>query len=154
MSPMPTLTLAKLFEQQEQYVEALALYHLLFTKFQDNKLLEKIAELKNQIFSNNEAEYHKFLTSLFQAEERENLQILPHQQFKDYQATIEQFKEQKKSKPKTNKNTHNSSQPELSDILKQLDEIAPEKLSEKAESKFQKQVSELTIAELKQLVQQ
>lgn len=150
---MPTLTLAKLFEQQEQYVEALALYQLLFKKLQDNKLREKITEISQIIFSNNETEYHKFLVDLFTAEERKNLQILPHSQYQDYQSTLKQFQNQKKSKPASIPKNSKPQKPEFSDILKQLEEMAPEKLSARAQEIFNKQVSELTISELKQLVQ-
>jgi len=153
MSPMPTLTLAKLFEQQEQYVEALALYQLLFRKFQDNKILEKIAEISQTIFSDNTEEYHKFLVDLFTVEEREKLQILPHNQYQDYKSTLEQFQDQKRNKHVSSSTTKEPPKPELSDILKQLEEIAPEKLSARAKEKFDKQVSDLTISELKQLVQ-
>lgn len=155
MTPLPTVTLAKLFEQQEQYVEALALYQLLFIKFQDNNFLSKISELKENIFANNNEEYHQMIISLFTDDERKQLQILPHSQYSDYKEAYEQFQDSKKTAtPKQPKEAKTQRQPEFSDILQKLEKIDPQELEILAYETFNKKVNELTISELKELVEE
>lgn len=154
MSPIPTVTLAKLFESQEQYVEALALYNILFKKNQDNKFLETIEELKNKIFDNNENEYHQFLLSIFNQEERKSLKILPHSQAEDYLTALKQFSEAKESKSNSSKKMKNSQQAEYHNLIEELDQMEPAQLEEQARNSFNKSMDELTLAEIKQLIEQ
>jgi len=153
MSPIPTVTLAKLFESQEQYVEALALYHILFKKNQDNKFLEKIDELKGKIFDNNENEYHQFLLSILNQEERKDLKILPHSQAEDYLTALKQFSEAKESKPNSSKKEQTPQQAEYHNLIEELDQMEPTELEEKARNSFNKSMNELTLAEIKQLIE-
>ncbi len=161
MCPIPTITLARLFESQEQYVEALALYHILYNKFHDDSLLEKINEMKDEVFSNNEADYHKLLSSIFSQEDRERLGILPHEQAQDYLSTLEQFKERKRTKPvpesieKTEKDEtkqEETIQVEFSQILEDLNKLEAPELENLALKLFHKKINELTLSEIKQLI--
>jgi hypothetical protein len=165
MSPIPTVTLARLFESQEQYVEALALYYILYKKFQDTSFLEKIEEMKNEIFSSNEAEYHKLLSNIFSQEDRKRLGIFPHEQAQDYFSTLEQFKERKRTKPVTEaveeKNTAEEKdnvkpeepiQFEYSKILEDLNKLEAPELENISLKLFNKKINDLTISEIKELI--
>ncbi|MCK4956678.1 MAG: hypothetical protein KAS49_03515 [Candidatus Cloacimonetes bacterium] len=154
MTPIPTITLAKLYEQQEQYIEALALYQMLSKKNNTEKYLDKISEIKEIVFSSNQKEYHKLLLNLFTKEERNELQVLPHNEYLDYTEVIELYKETQEITPTKEPKPTDKTTPILADILEKLDKIDSDDLNKLAKEKFNKSVSNLTITEIRELISQ
>jgi len=82
--PTPTITLAELYENQNQYIDALVIYKDLYKDDPTEKLQSKIDELKDKIFKENTLEYSKIIDKIFTEEEKRIFHILPHDQFKAY----------------------------------------------------------------------
>ena len=80
----PTITLAELYENQNQHIDALVIYKNLFKENPTDELENKIEELKIKIFQNNTMEYSSIIDKIFSEEEKRNFHILPHEQFKTY----------------------------------------------------------------------
>jgi len=80
----PTITLAELYENQNQHIDALVIYKNLFKENPTDELKSKIDELKFKIFQNNTMEYSPIIDKIFSEEEKRNFHILPHEQFKTY----------------------------------------------------------------------
>ncbi|MCF7859291.1 MAG: hypothetical protein K9N07_08225 [Candidatus Cloacimonetes bacterium] len=87
----PTLTLAELYENQDQYIDALVIYKNLNQKKSSEKLQAKINEMIEIIFKENKLEYSKLINELFSDEEKRNFLILPHEQFRKYQESNTEF---------------------------------------------------------------
>lgn len=81
MSDISTLTLAKLYESQNQILDAFLVYEKLYRKSPDEDLNEKIIDLRKKIFSGNNDSYDHLINNLFSDEEKAEFKILPHSQF-------------------------------------------------------------------------
>ena len=80
----PTITLAELYENQNQYIDALVIYKNLYKENPKEKLQNKIDELKDKIFKENTLEYSTLIDKIFTEEEKRIFHILPHEQYKTY----------------------------------------------------------------------
>ncbi len=80
----PTITLAELYENQNQYIDALVIYKNLYKENPTEKLQNKIDELKDKIFKENTLEYSTLIDKIFTEEEKRIFHILPHEQYKTY----------------------------------------------------------------------
>lgn len=80
----PTITLAELYESQNQYIDALVIYKNLYKENPKEKLQNKIDELKDKIFKENTLEYSTLIDKIFTEEEKRIFHILPHEQYKTY----------------------------------------------------------------------
>lgn len=91
---VPTITLAELYEGQNQYVDALVIYKNLYKENPNEELQNKIDELKEIIFKENTLEYASITDKLFTDEEKRLFQILPHEQYKAYKDSITELDNQ------------------------------------------------------------
>ncbi len=82
----PTLTLAQLYEKQDQLLDALVIYQQLINKEYSEELDDKIKDLKNKIFNDGALEYSPAIDKIFTTEDKKNFKILPHD---EYEAFIE-----------------------------------------------------------------
>ncbi|MDA3814425.1 MAG: hypothetical protein PF570_09265 [Candidatus Cloacimonetes bacterium] len=82
--PTPTITLAELYENQNQYIDALVIYKNLHRDDPTEELQSKIDELKDKIFKENTLEYSTIIDKIFTDEEKRIFHILPHDQYKAY----------------------------------------------------------------------
>lgn len=80
----PTITLAELYENQNQYIDALVIYKNLYIENPTEELQNKIDELKDTIFKENTLEYSTIIDKIFTEEEKRTFHILPHEQYKAY----------------------------------------------------------------------
>ena len=80
----PTITLAELYENQDQYIDALVIYKNLNKENPTEELQNKIDELKDKIFKENTLEYSTIIDKIFTEEEKRIFHILPHEQYKAY----------------------------------------------------------------------
>ncbi|MCD6176933.1 MAG: hypothetical protein J7K29_03745 [Candidatus Cloacimonetes bacterium] len=79
-----TITLAELYENQHQYIDALMIYKILFKENQTEKLQNKIDELKDKIFDEDSLDYSSIIDQIFTKKEKKIFNILPHKQYKTY----------------------------------------------------------------------
>ncbi len=88
----PTITLAELYENQNQYIDALVIYKNLYKKNPTEELQNKIDELKDKIFKENTLEYSAIIDKIFTEEEKRLFHILPHEQYKAYKESQAELK--------------------------------------------------------------
>jgi len=80
----PTLTLAQLYEKQNQPLDALVIYQQLLNKEYSDELDEKIKDLKNKIFNDSSLEYNSIIDKIFTTEDKKNFKILPHDEYEAF----------------------------------------------------------------------
>ena len=80
----PTLTLAHLYEKQNQPLDALVIYQQLLNKEYSDELDEKIKDLKNKIFNDSSLEYNSVIDKIFTTEDKKNFKILPHDEYEAF----------------------------------------------------------------------
>jgi len=84
----PTITLAQLYESQNQLIYALVIYKKIHGLDQSKDLILKIEELQDLIFEGNHSDYPDPVKLLFSLEERKMFNILPHHQAKTYREAL------------------------------------------------------------------
>lgn len=89
----PTLTLAKLFEEQNQFYDALAAYELISQNDTSPAVRERIEALHLRILSDPGNRYDPRIEKLFSPEELAYLKILHHQGFENMATTMEKLSE-------------------------------------------------------------
>ncbi len=89
----PTLTLAKLFEEQNQFYDALAAYELISQNDASPAVRERIEALHLRILNDPNSHYDARIEKLFSPEELAYLKILHHQGFNNMAKTIEKLNE-------------------------------------------------------------
>jgi len=89
----PTLTLAKLFEEQNQFFDALAAYELIGQNDSSPAVREKIEALHIRILSDPNSSYDPRIEKLFSPEELAYLKILNHQGFDNLSRAVEKLAE-------------------------------------------------------------
>ncbi|MDD3533853.1 MAG: hypothetical protein RBR69_02200 [Candidatus Cloacimonadaceae bacterium] len=93
LSWTPTVTLAKLFEEQNQFFDALATYELIAQNDASPAIREKIEELHARILNDPSNRYDSRIEKLFTPEELAYLKILSHQGFDNMSSTIQKLGE-------------------------------------------------------------
>ncbi len=89
----PTLTLAKLFEEQKQFYEALAIYELIYQTDKSPAIQEHIEEMHSRIVNNPNNRYDPRIEQLFTPEELAYFKILDHQGFENMCQAREKLQE-------------------------------------------------------------
>ncbi|MDD3632558.1 MAG: hypothetical protein PHY63_03805 [Candidatus Cloacimonetes bacterium] len=79
----PTLTLAKLFEEQQQFYEALAIYELIYQTNKSPAIQQHIEDMHSRILNNYNNRYDSRIDQLFTPEELAYFKILDHQGFEN-----------------------------------------------------------------------
>lgn len=89
----PTATLAKLFEEQNQFYDALATYELIAQTDSSAEIRQKIEELHTHILNDPANRYDPRIDKLFSPEELAYLKIISHQGFENFARTQEKLQE-------------------------------------------------------------
>lgn len=89
----PTVTLAKLFEEQNQFFDALATYELIAQNDSSPAVREKIEALHARILNDPSNRYDPRIEKLFTPEELSYLKILSHQGFDNMFRAVEKLSE-------------------------------------------------------------
>lgn len=89
----PTVTLAKLFEEQNQFFDALAAYELIAQNDSSPAVRERIEALHARILNDPSVRYDPRIEKLFTPEELAYLKILSHQGFDNMSRTMEKLSE-------------------------------------------------------------
>ena len=87
----PTLTMAKLFEMQNQYYDALVIYEIISQTDDSPQVREKIADLQARILNDPNMRYDSRIEKLFSPEELAYLKIMNHSAFENLNRLKEQF---------------------------------------------------------------
>ncbi len=90
---MPTLTLAKLFEEQNQFLDALAAYELISQNDKSPAVRQKIEALHLRILTDPNARYDPRIEKLFSPEELAYLKILNHSAFDNLSQVVNRMQE-------------------------------------------------------------
>ncbi|MBM4402786.1 MAG: hypothetical protein FJ042_00110 [Candidatus Cloacimonetes bacterium] len=90
---MPTLTLAKLFEEQNQFLDALAAYELISQTDSSPAVRQKIEALHLRILTDPNARYDPRIEKLFSPEELAYLKILNHSAFDNLSQVVNRMQE-------------------------------------------------------------
>lgn len=88
---VPTLTLAKLFEEQNQFYDALSAYELISQNDSSPAIRQKIESLQMRILSEPGMKYDARIEKLFSPEELAYLKILNHAGFENLSRVQEQI---------------------------------------------------------------
>ncbi|HOD17673.1 MAG TPA: hypothetical protein PKJ14_03400 [Candidatus Cloacimonadota bacterium] len=86
-----TLTLAKLFEAQNQWQEALAIYSLIYETDPSPELNDKIESLQKRILDDPNLHYEPEIEKLFSPDELMHFKIIKHGAFENIQRTRQQL---------------------------------------------------------------
>jgi len=89
----PTVTLAKLFEEQDQFFDALAAYELIAQHDSSPAIRERIEALHYRILSDPANRYDPRIEKLFSPEELAYLKIINHQGFDNMSRAMEKLSE-------------------------------------------------------------
>lgn len=87
----PTLTMAKLFEMQNQYYDALVIYEIISQTDDSPQVREKITDLQARILNDPNMRYDSRIEKLFSPEELAYLRIMNHSAFENLNRLKEQF---------------------------------------------------------------
>lgn len=93
LSWTPTVTLAKLFEEQSQFFDALATYELIAQTDASPAIREKIEDLHARILNDPSNRYDPRIEKLFTPEELAYLKIISHQGFDNMSITMQKLGE-------------------------------------------------------------
>lgn len=80
----PTLTMARLYESQQQFLDALAIYRRLHEERGDAEAAEKIGLLEQQILGEKSLHYSEVLRKAFSREELKSFRILPSERYQTW----------------------------------------------------------------------
>ena len=89
---IPTITLATLYENQNEYLDALVIYKNLYKEDPSAMLQNKIVEIKDKIFNENTFEYYAVIDKIFTKEEKKKFNILPHKYYEAYKESQTELK--------------------------------------------------------------
>jgi hypothetical protein len=127
----PTITLAKLFEEQNQFFDALAAYELIDQHDSSPQIREKIEALHMRILTDPTAKYDPRIEKLFSPEELAYLKIINHSAFLNLNEVAERisdgFPDADRFLDAIDAGEFNESldeAQELSDILQEIEEQA------------------------------
>ncbi|MDO9577548.1 MAG: hypothetical protein Q7J16_06645 [Candidatus Cloacimonadales bacterium] len=80
----PTITLAELYEEQNQLIDALLIYQKIKSRNPSEKLEQKIEVLKKKIFAKNPENYNPIIDKIFSPEDKTRFKILSHTQYQAF----------------------------------------------------------------------
>ncbi len=89
----PTMTLAQLYESQNQLFDALAVYARLYNERGDEDIQERLEAVQERILSDDKLHYDPRIAALFTADERKRLKILPQDRYEKLQESMQQQEE-------------------------------------------------------------
>ena len=90
---LPTITLAKLFEEQNQFLDALAAYELISQNDSSPAVRQKIESLHLRILTDAGAKYDPRIEKLFSPEELAYLKILNHSAFDNLSQVVSRMQD-------------------------------------------------------------
>lgn len=157
----PTITLAQLYESQNQLIYALVIYKKIHGLNQSKELILKIEELQNLIFDENQEDYPDSVKILFSLDERKRFNILPHLQAKTYCDALKQAHSSSPAMdiPLAENNESNEIPGDIhseninNEVLSFLESLKNADLSSIRDETRDKHLQDLTLAEIKELLE-
>lgn len=80
----PTITLAQLYEAQQQYFDAFIIYKKLNEQNPSEEMLDRMNRSKNRIFMDTNVIYNELISKIFNDEDKELFKILPDTNYQNY----------------------------------------------------------------------
>ena len=114
----PTVTLADLYESQNQILDAYAIYRFLDEQLPEGQLRGKINSLEKKIFEEFNQEYDPVIKKIFSKDEIEKFKILPTKQFSQYQKMEANLRDETKLNDSQKKNDKYDKIENTDEILK------------------------------------
>jgi len=93
----PTLTMAQLYESQNEYFDALAIYDKLHKNNPAADVSDRIATLREKILSERGLRYNPRLLKFFEEEELRALGVLPAEKYQAYVSSREALEQQEET---------------------------------------------------------
>jgi hypothetical protein len=87
----PTLTLARLFEEQNQFYDALAIYEIISQSNDSPEIRQKVEYLQSRIMNDPNMRYDERIEKLFSQEELSYLKIMNHSAFENLSRMQKQY---------------------------------------------------------------
>ncbi|HOE92067.1 MAG TPA: hypothetical protein PLV22_08835 [Candidatus Cloacimonadota bacterium] len=84
----PTITLAQLYEAQQQYFDAYLTYKKIYDNNNDELIFEKMNTSKRKIFEEPTLKYHYLVQGIFSANDLSQFKILPQELYENYQKSL------------------------------------------------------------------
>ncbi|MBT3169438.1 MAG: hypothetical protein HN952_00825 [Candidatus Cloacimonetes bacterium] len=144
----PTITLAELYENQNQIVDALQIYTSIFGENKDEKIKEKIEELKSKIFLENIDKYHKIIRTIFSNEEMKTFNILTKKQFDEFSKSKINNNNRETYPDEIVDNSTKKKENHINDLVSKLKKIDAEKLAKILADKTEKEIENVKISDL------
>ena len=141
---IPTRTLAKLYEEQQFYLEAYIIYKILYASKPAEYLRHKIIETGEKVFAT--ASFQTQTTKIFNKKEIIEIGILPQKKYDLYQKIASELADN----PKKNEFPP---KPEEKKIFEELKEISGEELFEIIKDNFpNRKPEEIKLAEIYEII--
>jgi len=150
MSKVPTLTLARLFEAQDQLIDAYVIYSHLNNHTPSDQLQQKITELEEAVFDKVANSYDQMISLLFTDAEKRRFRILPAETYSAYSSARQDIAE----------DASNPEPPEKEEIPPQLtaqeilNSLTPDELNEEIQVILQRgtALESVSLADLLQAI--
>lgn len=84
----PTITLAQLYEAQQQYFDAYLTYKKIYDNNNDELIFEKMNTAERKIFEEPTLKYHHLVQGIFSANDLSLFKILPKELYENYQKSL------------------------------------------------------------------
>jgi hypothetical protein len=81
----PTITLAQLYEAQQQFFDAFLIYKKIYEQNPSEEIQERMTRSQNRIFMDSNIVYNNVINKIFTQEDKELFRILPEDNYNDYQ---------------------------------------------------------------------
>ncbi len=151
----PTLTLAKLFEEQNQFYDALAIYEILGQSDSSPLIREKIETLQSRILSDPNLRYDERIEKLFSPEELAYLKILNHSAFENLSRIQSQFAEGASDYEVVLEDEESANKPTVSSyevrrMVDEIDNLSESKITGSSADKDEASISDLVDKLIKQ----
>lgn len=80
----PTITLAQLYEAQQQFFDAYLIYKKILENNPDEEIEERMIQAKKRIFIDSNLHYQDITNMIFNTEDKEYFQIIPDENYQNF----------------------------------------------------------------------
>lgn len=80
----PTITLAQLYEAQQQFFDAYLIYKKILENNPDEEIEERMIQAKKRIFIDSNLHYQEITNLIFNKEDKEYFQIIPDENYQNF----------------------------------------------------------------------
>ena len=126
----PTVTLADLYESQNQFLDAYVIYKYIYSMQPETHIKEKLDSIEKKIFEEYNKEYNPTIKKIFSKDEIEKFKIFPAQHFSQYQEIEASFIEETNFNKTQTNNKNSDKNKKTEELLKLFQQIKEMDISE------------------------